>query len=208
MGETAVRASLRRPQTAAMHASPTAPMQARPRTARADSRVALVLDAAAAQFAAKGYQAASIRDIVGAVGMLSGSLYCHFTCKKELLAEVYAEGVRRIGDAVRNAAGRHTDPWDRRDAACTAHLEALLYRSASAKVVISAGPRSLPELASTLVALRDGHERLFVELIAALPLPPRTARSPLRLRLGALNWSPSWYRADGGQSPRPLACAF
>jgi AcrR family transcriptional regulator len=140
MGETAVRASLRRPQTAAMHASPTAPMQARPRTARADSRVALVLDAAAAQFAAMGYQAASIRDIVGAVGMLSGSLYCHFTCKKELLAEVYAEGVRRIGDAVRDAAGRHTDPWDRRDAACTAHL-----------------------------------------------------------------WSPSWCRADGGQSPRQRA---
>ena len=57
-----------------------------------------MLDAAATQFAAKGYQAASIRDIVGAVGMLPGSLYCHFANKGELLAAVYAEGVRRVSE--------------------------------------------------------------------------------------------------------------
>lgn len=181
----------------------------RTRAPRADSRLPQVLEAAAAQFAAKGYQAASIRDIVGAVGMLPGSLYCHFANKDELLGAVYAEGVRRISEAVRDAAARRTDPWERLEAACTAHLEALLDRSAFAAVVIGVKPESVPGLAATLVALRDGYERIFVELVDALPLPARTSRRALRLMLlGALNWTPTWYRVDGGQSPGQLARSF
>ena len=181
----------------------------RTRSVRADSRLPKVLDAAAAQFAAKGYQAASIRDIVQAVGMLPGSLYCHFANKDELLAAVYAEGVRRISEAVTSAAARHSDPWDRLEAACAAHLESLLDSSAYAKVVTSVGPESVPALAPAMVALRDGYERLFAELVAALPLPPRTPRRTLRLMLmGALNWAPTWYRAGGGRSPRRLAREF
>lgn len=179
------------------------------RSVRTDSRLAQVLDAAAAQFAAKGFQAATIRDIVRTVGMLPGSLYCHFANKEELLAAVYAEGVRRICDAVRAAAERHDDPWDRLEAACVAHLEALLDSGAYAKVVISVDPQSVPELASTLIALRDGYEQMFTALIDALPLPPRTPRGAMRLMLlGALNWSPTWYRADGAQSPRSLARSY
>ena len=89
----------------------------RARQSRADSRLPQLLDAAAAQFAAKGYQAASIRDIVQSVGMLPGSLDCHFANKDEVLAAVYAEGVRRISAAVGRALSRHTDPWDRLEAA-------------------------------------------------------------------------------------------
>jgi AcrR family transcriptional regulator len=179
------------------------------RAPRADSRLPQVLDAAAAQFAAKGFQAASIRDIVQAVGMLPGSLYCHFSNKDELLAAVYAEGVRRISQAVAAAAGRHEDPWERLEAACAAHLEALVDRSAYAKVVASVVPESVPALAPRMVALRDGYERMFGELIAALPLPPRSPRRTLRLMLlGALNWAPTWYREGAGHSPRRIAREF
>lgn len=183
-----------------------APATARPQ--RADSRLTPLLDAAAAQFALKGYQAASIRDIVRAVGMLPGSLYYHFGNKDELLAAVYAEGVRRIGDAVEAAVARHVDPWDRLEAACVAHLESLLDRSAYAKVVIAVQPDGAPALERTLVALRDGYERQFVALIDALPLPPRSPRGLLRmLLLGALNWTPTWYRAQGS-SPQRIARGF
>jgi len=185
----------------------TAPRRGRP--PRADSRLPQVLDAAATQFAAKGYQAASIRDIVGAVGMLPGSLYCHFANKGELLAAVYAEGVRRVSEAVRAAVSRHEDPWERLEAACAAHLESLLDRSAYANVVISVRPETVPELEAQMIALRDGYERLFSDLVEALPLPGGTSRRALRLMLlGALNWTPTWYRADGGESPQAMARAF
>lgn len=178
------------------------------RPQRADNRLAPLLDAAAAQFALRGYEAASIRDIVRAVGMLPGSLYYHFANKDELLVAVYAEGVRRIGEAATAAIARHDEPWDRLEAACAAHLESLLDRSAYAKVVIAVQPDGVPSVEGKLVALRDSYERLFVALVDALPLPPRTPRAPLRmLLLGALNWTPTWYRA-GGLSPQRIARSY
>lgn len=176
---------------------------------RSDNRLPQVLDAAAALFAAKGYQAASIRDIVKVAGMLPGSLYYHFANKEQLLAAVYGEGVRRISTAVAAAMASESDPWVRLEAACVAHLESLLARSAYAKVVISVQPGDVPPVAKALIALRDGYERQFVMLIAALPLPPRLrdkrTRTTLRmLLLGALNWAPAWYRA-GGAAPRRIA---
>ena len=178
------------------------------RPQRADNRLAPLLDAAAAQFALRGYEAASIRDIVRAVGMLPGSLYYHFANKDELLVAVYAEGVRRIGEAAAAEIARHDEPWDRLEAACAAHLESLLEGSAYAKVVIAVRPDGVPSVAARLVALRDSYERLFVALIDALPLPPRTPRAPLRmLLLGALNWTPTWYRA-GGLTPQRIARSY
>ena len=179
------------------------------RAPRADNRVLQLLDAAATQFAAKGFQGASIRAIVKAVGMLPGSLYYHFANKDELLAAVYGEGVRRISAAVAVAVAKQRDPWARLEAACAAHLESLLGQSAYAKVVISVQPADVPPVARVLIALRDGYEQQFIALFAALPLP-RTmggmrTRTMLRLLLlGALNWSPVWYRA-GGSTPRKIA---
>ena len=179
------------------------------RAPRADNRVLQVLDAAATQFAAKGFQAASIRAIVEAVGMLPGSLYYHFANKDELLAAVYGEGVRRISAAVAEAVAQQRDPWARLEAACAAHLESLLEQSAYSKVVISVQPADVPPVARVLIALRDGYEQQFIALIAALPLPRamggKRARTTLRmLLLGALNWAPVWYRA-GGATPRQIA---
>ena len=179
------------------------------RAPRADNRVLQLLDAAATQFAAKGFQAASIRAIVKAVGMLPGSLYYHFANKDELLAAVYGEGVRRISAAVAAAVAQQRDPWVRLEAACAAHLESLLEPSAYSKVVISVQPADVPPVARALIALRDGYEQQFVALIAALPLPRtmggKRARTTLRLLLlGALNWAPVWYRT-GGATPRKIA---
>jgi len=167
-----------------------------------------LLDAAATQFAAKGFQGTSIRSIVRAVGMLPGSLYYHFANKDELLVAVYAEGVRRIDFAVAQALSRENDPWARLEAACVAHLESLLDQSAYAKVVVSVHPSDASAVAKALTALRDSYEQKFVALLAALPLPARADRKTMRmLLLGALNWTPVWYRT-GGASPEKLALEY
>ena len=89
-------------------ASPAA--AARSPNRRATSRLPHLLDAAARAFAERGFAAASVRDIVGPVGMLPGSLYCHFATKEALLAAVYREGVERIGAAVDAAVAPLEDP--------------------------------------------------------------------------------------------------
>jgi AcrR family transcriptional regulator len=178
------------------------------RAPRADNRLPQILDAAAGRFRTQGFQGTSVRDIVRAVDMLPGSLYYHFATKEDLLAAVYAEGVRRISARVRAAIDALTDPWARLEAACVAHLEAILEDDDFAQVVIRVRPGDVPAAQPHLTALRDEYETLFTRLVHDLPLPRGTDRRTLRLMLlGSLNWSQTWYQ-PGRDSPRTIARRF
>jgi AcrR family transcriptional regulator len=158
-------------------------------------------------FARGGFEATSMRDIAGQAGMLAGSMYYHFPSKNDLIAAVYEEGVAEIGSAVDAALADVHGPWPRLEAACVAHLKALLADSAHAAVMTADLGQLDPRLRRRLVTMRDGYECRFVELIAALPLAPGTDRTLWRLHLlGALNWTPTWYR-PGKKSPSAIARA-
>ena len=178
------------------------------RVPRADNRLPQILDAAARLFRAQGFQGTSVRDIVRAVDMLPGSLYYHFATKEDLLAAVYAEGVRRISARVRAAIGPLADPWARLEAACVAHLEAILEDDDYAQVVIRVRPGDAPAAQPRLTALRDDYEALLSGLVQDLKLPRGTDRRTLRLMLlGSLNWSQTWYQ-PGRDSPKTIARRF
>ncbi len=182
---------------------------AAPRSAHADSRLPQVLDAAARLFRSRGYEGTTVRDLARAVGILPGSLYCHFANKDELLRAVYVRGVEQISGAVQLASQRHQDPWDRLEAACVAHLDAILRDDDYAQVVVRVRPSDAPAVQAELVLLRNQYEDLFEELIRALPLPRGADRALLRLMLmGALNGAQTWYRPDGRLHPRAIARKF
>jgi len=178
------------------------------RAPRSDNRLPRILDAAARLLRTQGFQGTSVRDIVRAVDMLPGSLYYHFATKDDLLAAVYAEGVRRISARVRAAIEPLADPWARLEAACVAHLEAILEDDDYAQVVIRVRPGDAPAAQPRLIALRDEYEALLKRLVASLKLPRGTDRRTLRLMLlGALNWSQTWYQ-PGRDSPKTIARRF
>ncbi|MBX6391581.1 MAG: TetR/AcrR family transcriptional regulator [Frankia sp.] len=52
------------------------------------SRREEILDIAKRQFAANGYQAASMRDVAEASGLMAGSLYSHFKSKTEMITDI------------------------------------------------------------------------------------------------------------------------
>jgi TetR/AcrR family transcriptional regulator, cholesterol catabolism regulator len=179
------------------------------RTPHADSRLPLLLDEAARLFRTRGFEGTSMRDIARAVGMLPGSLYWHFETKEALLAAVYVKGVQQISGAVQAAVDQHDDPWERLEAACVAHLEAILHDDDYAQVVIRVRPADVPVVQESLVELRNGYEALFTRLVALLPLARGTDRRALRLMLiGAMNWSQTWYRPGGRFNPRSIARKF
>lgn len=159
-------------------------------------------------FAKGGFEATSMRDIAGKAGMLAGSMYYHFPSKNELIASVYEAGVTEIGAAVDAAVARARTPWSRLEAACVAHLDALLADRAHAAVMTADLSRLDTRLRRRLVAMRDSYEKRFVELVGALPLPVGIDRTLWRLHLlGALNWTPTWYKT-GGKSPAAIAHAL
>ncbi|MCC7016093.1 MAG: TetR family transcriptional regulator [Rhodospirillales bacterium] len=175
---------------------------------RRDNRRQRLLDAAARQFREHGFAVATMRAIAGAAGMLAGSAYYHFPSKEGLLVAVHKEGIRRITAAVEAAIAGVSGPWERLEAAVSAHLALLLGGGDYAQVVIRDPPREAARAHSRLIELRDAYENIFRGLVAALPLPADADRRLLRLMLlGALNWSPRWYRA-GSSSPADIARHF
>ena len=174
-----------------------------------NSRLDLLLDAAADHFAAKGYRETTIRDISHSIDMLPGSVYYHFSSKHELLLAVYEEGVRRILQRVeKEMSGRIRDPWNRVEAVVIAHLETVLDQSDYARVLISVMPDQVPEVADQLRELRNQYEEHIRSMIDELPLPRNVDRHLLRLfMMGGINWAQIWYR-PGGQKPAEIGKAF
>lgn len=172
------------------------------------SRLPQILDKAAELFAINGYRGTTIRDIMSALGMPSGSLYYHFSSKEDLLAAVYKVGVQHVIDSVERALIGEDDPWVRLEKACAAHLQAILEDNSYAQVISRIMPEDVPGDAERLTELRDEYEMIFVRLIRDLVLPSEIRRKSLRLLLlGGLNWSRIWYR-PGRDSPATIAAEF
>ena len=172
---------------------------------RQPNRWPALLDAAATQFAERGYHATSMRDLAAATAMTAGAIYFHVPSKQALLLAVYEEGVQRILDRVEAAAAAAREPWARLERAVAAHLESVLDPSAYARVVIRILPGDAPEIAAELKQLRNRYEARFSRYFVAIPLPRERDAAIARLALlGAMNWTPVWYK-DGGKSVAAIA---
>jgi TetR/AcrR family transcriptional regulator, cholesterol catabolism regulator len=169
---------------------------------RQSNRWQALLDSAAAKFAEQGYHATTIRELAAATAMTPGAIYFHVPNKQALLLAVYEEGVQRILDRIEAAVAEQQAPWDRLESAVAAHLESILDASAYARVIIRILPGDVPEIASELTKLRDRYEARFRALFSEIELPedrdPKLARLFI---LGAINWTPVWYRPSGLSIP-------
>ncbi len=169
------------------------------------NRGSAILRAATELFASRGFDATSMRDVAAAAAVQPASLYYHFASKESLLLAVVEPAARDLAAAIESASTKG-DPWRRLEAACAVHLEALLNGEGAVRVLATEIPsRRDGELQDALLNLRRDYEKVFRELIDALPLPPRVDRKYLRLTLlGAINWTLIWYR-PGDDAPEEIA---
>jgi AcrR family transcriptional regulator len=176
----------------------------RPR--REDNRGRDVLAAAVELFASRGFDATSIRDIAAEAQVQPASVYYHYPSKEALLVAIVDRAAAQVAEQLAAAAARSTDPWERLEQACAAHLAALLNGEGALRVLATEIPSRRTGMVHTaLVRTRDAYEDVFRELVAALPVRPGVDRSYLRLTLlGAINWTLIWYR-PGGDSPATIA---
>jgi len=175
-----------------------------PMRAGRESRRQMLLDTAAVLFREKGFESTSVRDIATASGLLPGSIYCHFPSKEHMFLAVQKRGIEHLTEAVQAAVRDIPDPWARLEAACVAHMTAILGERAPFGVT----PERSLALWEQVAASRDEYENIFRQLVDDLPLPAGTSRKYLRLALlGAMNWVPGWYRS-GRDSPERIAVEF
>ncbi|MGE4481360.1 TetR/AcrR family transcriptional regulator [Acidocella sp.] len=194
-GKKPAAASARRPARA---------QDAPPPCEEISSRHQDILDAAAALFAARGYQATSVRDIGERVGLLGGSLYHYIKSKEILFVTVHdralASAAARIGAAIAPC----TDPWERLRAASVALAEIQLDPFSTTTPMMNDFRLLPPSLQTRLIETRDRFEALFDTLVRDIPLPADVDRKIYRLSLlTLLNNLSGWYR-PGGMTPAQI----
>ena len=167
------------------------------------SRREELLRTAARLFVDKGFEATTTRDIADAVGMRSGSPFYHFRSKQDLLKAAMAEGLETGYRRVLAANEGIDDPALRLRVLIRTHLGNLLEGECEAPLLLFES-RSLDAAArAEIAAITDRYQKPWQETLDALAAAGQlnSAQPPVRLLLfGMLNWTPQWYRADGGQS--------
>ncbi len=157
-----------------------------------------IISVAETIFNKQGVDGASMRDIAAAAKMQPASMYYHFESKDELLWAVWEKGGIDQFNRVSTAISAKTDPWQRMETACIAHVSGLLDWRRANQVLFVMPPWLYPEsIAARVIALRDEYEQIFVKLIDDLPLRSEINRRYLRLTIiGALSWSLFWFKKD------------
>jgi AcrR family transcriptional regulator len=165
-----------------------------------------VMEAGAHYFCAHGYDAASMRDIAAAAGLLVGSLYHHFSSKEDLFINVFEEGLRRTSEAVLAAIATPREPWAQLEAACVRHVEVILSNDSFVRIADYEFPfKHSVAVRRRIIPKRDAYEAIFNKLLKELPLRRGVNRKYLRLTLfGAMGWTLIWYR-PGSDSPTTIA---
>jgi AcrR family transcriptional regulator len=156
---------------------------------RSKSTIALLVEAARQQFAAKGYAETSIDNVLEAAGVTRGALYHHFATKSELFRAVFEEQEKIMTKAIAVAAGPKKNAWAAFRAGCEGFLDACLDPATQRIVLIDApsvlGWDTMREVESryALAMLRGGLKRAMEEG----HLASRPVETLSQLLLGALS---------------------
>jgi AcrR family transcriptional regulator len=159
-------------------------------------------------FAAKGYAAVGLSEIVTASGVTKGALYHHFDSKAELFRAVLTQVQQEFGEQVAAAARAEPDPWTQLTAGCAAFLRATADPLVQ-RIMLIDGPavlgwhewRALDE-ANSARHLREALESLLEGgILAPQPVAPLT-----QLLSGAMNEAALWLAttSDPGALPATI----
>ena len=126
-----------------------------------------ILVAGLGLFSSRGYHATSIRDIAGAAGLGSASLYSHFASKEEILAALVLIGHDVHHRALLSAVlASGPEPRSQMRALVTAHVRMHCQYPALARVATHERQHLSPTALAPAAALRRLSEDLIVEVVA------------------------------------------
>ncbi|MDX1635266.1 MAG: TetR/AcrR family transcriptional regulator [Marinobacter sp.] len=163
-----------------------------------------LLKEAARLFRDKGYERTTVRDLAAAVGIQSGSLFHHFRSKEEILKAVMVETIRLNTAIMQQAVEEAQTDRDKLRALIFSELESIIGQTGEAMAVLVFEWRSLSESAQAeVLALRDIYEHLWLDVLGSLARAGVLKADPFvvrRMLTGALSWTVTWYRPDGGMT--------
>ncbi len=144
---------------------PTPPPATRPTPQPATRRDEL-LELAAAMFAERGLRATTVRDIADSAGILSGSLYHHFSSKEEMVDEVLRTFLTWLFDRYQQIVDTEPNPLARLKGLFMASFEAIEHRHAEVVIYQDEAKRlsSQPRF-SYVEELNQRHRAMWVDVL-------------------------------------------
>lgn len=178
------------------------------------ARIGRILDAAARQFAARGFHATRMEDIAAELDLQKGALYYYFDSKEALLTKLVEGRVGTAVAALREIVESPTPPLDKVRRAIASHLtvfqeHADLYRIFSTERLSSISVVA----AETVDAVGREYEGLWATLVEegmARRALRRDLDVPLTVKaiVGMCNSTLFWLRPDGRLSTASVAAEF
>ena len=144
---------------------PTPPPATRPTPQPATRRDEL-LELAAAMFAERGLRATTVRDIADSAGILSGSLYHHFSSKEEMVDEVLRTFLTWLFDRYQHIVDTEPNPLARLMGLFLASFDAIEHRHAEVVIYQDEAKRlsSQPRF-SYVEELNQRHRAMWVDVL-------------------------------------------
>jgi len=172
---------------------------ARTQAAEFDDRRTAIVDMAAQQYAQNGFHGTSIAELAVACGISKSLLYHYFSSKEDILYEVMHRHIHALHEVTADIS--HDDPREHLGILTRAFVG--LYRNASSehKVLVNDLDK-LPEDRRVVIVSAERQLVARVEVVLAR-LNPELAADRIRCRavamlyFGMINWTHTWYRADG-----------
>ena len=177
---------------------------ARPQSPDYDRRRDSIVAAAASLYARHGFQGASVADLAKACSTSKSLVYHYFPSKEDILHEVMASHLDELVEAAEKAAERRElAPPDRLRALARAFMQ--LYSGAADrhKVLLN----ELDNLPAERRAEVIGKQRRIVEIVERViaEIGGGESRPLAMLFFGMINWTHTWFKADGAMSAEALA---
>ncbi len=175
----------------------------------AAARRDVLLATAEQLFAARGYQATSVRDIAEAMDIKAGSLYAHIETKEDLLWEILTAAADRFFAAADPIVESDLLPMEKLRQLIAAHVQVITDGASLAAVYMNEW-RHLTDLRRTeFTARRDAYEALVRGIvrdgIRSGELADLDEKFATLLILSSMNWIYQWYRTDGPMTPDEIA---
>lgn len=182
---------------------------ARTQAADYDQRREAIVEAAAALFASRGFNGASVADIAQRGKISKSLIYHYYQSKEDILYDVMISHVRALEDAAREVmAEPHTSERKLRE--LTHRFMVLYVGAADRHKVLLNDLDHLPkarraEIVAAQRRLIETVQKLLVEIEPALKRRSGAAFTAAMLYFGQINWTHTWFDAKGPISAGALA---
>jgi AcrR family transcriptional regulator len=132
-----------------------------------DAKRTAMMQAAVQIFAEKGYQAATVRDIVDEAGVSVGTFYFYFPDKETLFIHLYEETAEFLLQTLQQAINSRVSFPQQVKAVLQSYVSIAIYEPAVVQLMLVAGVGAVPALDGKRAAFREGMVGMWERSLSA-----------------------------------------